>query len=214
MKSKRAKPIIASELMAQLEKDPEYVLWRKRQDMYREEWTRMTRLDGVDMIKEIHEAGISISSVWDLVNTRDSYPEAISILIKHFNIPHHIAVFEGILRSLMVKEAKGIAGRTILDKLKSWADFPPYPVPYFSESFDKSCLIDSEESYQAAFKQNIKTTRWSMAYVLTMLAEKDMAPEIKELMEDDRYLYERPMLEKIYKRLTRSKSSAKKKSSM
>jgi|GEM_PF-2544630 len=59
------------------------------------------------LIRDLHDLGIKISSVWDLVNTKLSYPEAIAALGKHLVLDCHIRIKEGIVRALAVKEAKG-----------------------------------------------------------------------------------------------------------
>jgi len=67
-----------------------------------------------DLINDLRTVGISISSVWDLVNTKAHYPEAISTLLNHLNLDYNIRIKEGIVRALEVKEAKGIACKELL----------------------------------------------------------------------------------------------------
>ncbi|MEM6362741.1 MAG: hypothetical protein AAF731_21810, partial [Bacteroidota bacterium] len=68
------------------------------------------------LINELKVLGINIESIWDLVNTKSSYKAAIPILIAHLSKPYHIKNKEGIIRSLAVKEAKGVACRAIIDE--------------------------------------------------------------------------------------------------
>lgn len=56
---------------------------------------------------ELADIGIDIVTIWDLVNTKRKYPEAIPILIKHLQIDYSDRVKEGIVRALTVPEAKG-----------------------------------------------------------------------------------------------------------
>lgn len=63
--------------------------------------------DEQDLVNELQNVGLSVSSVWDLVNTQNSYSRAIDILIKHLNIEHYEKNKEGIIRALTIKEAKG-----------------------------------------------------------------------------------------------------------
>ncbi len=67
-----------------------------------------------DLINDLRTAGISISSVWDLVNTNARYPEAISTLLNHLNRDYNIRIKEGIVRALAVKEAKCVACKELL----------------------------------------------------------------------------------------------------
>lgn len=61
------------------------------------------------LIEDLSSIGIKISSIWDLVNTKEKYPKAIPFLLKY--LPHlkYERSKEGIIRALTVKEAKGQA---------------------------------------------------------------------------------------------------------
>ena len=61
------------------------------------------------------EVGIEVDSVYDLVNTSMSYPEAIHPLIEHLKNIQDVNIKEGIIRALTVKEAKGIANNTLFE---------------------------------------------------------------------------------------------------
>ena len=85
-----------------------------------------TAIDEKKLVSEIRAAGYKIDSVWDLVNNRphpflpikftSEYKKAYPILVKHLKIKHHKKVTEGIIRALMEKDAKDIAGETILKR--------------------------------------------------------------------------------------------------
>lgn len=70
------------------------------------------------LMHDLAEAGYRIDSVWDLVNTSDSYPEAIPILLRHLPSAKHPVLRQGIGRALAVQEAEGVAGPVILDELR------------------------------------------------------------------------------------------------
>ncbi|MFP9099859.1 HEAT repeat domain-containing protein [Flavobacterium sp. RHBU_24] len=63
---------------------------------------------------ELSNIGIKITSIWDLVNTKVKYPTAIPILLKHLRLNYSDQVKEGIVRALIVKEAKGIATSALI----------------------------------------------------------------------------------------------------
>jgi hypothetical protein len=71
-----------------------------------------------DLIYELKNAGIIITSIWDLVNTKKPYPEAIDILIKHVPVHYHDKNREGIFRALTVKEAKRKANAALIAEYK------------------------------------------------------------------------------------------------
>lgn len=60
------------------------------------------------LIYELADIGIIVNSIWDLVNTKTKYPEAIPILMKYLPLVNYIRNKEGIVRALSVKEAKGL----------------------------------------------------------------------------------------------------------
>ena len=70
------------------------------------EWAKLQ----IDLVSELNMGGLSITTIWDLVKTKKAYPSGtIDILIKHIGIDYHKTIKEGIIRSLIVKEAKGKA---------------------------------------------------------------------------------------------------------
>lgn len=72
-----------------------------------------------ELIFELSKKGIHISTIWDLVNTKKPYPEAIDILIDHLNKNYHEKNIEGIVRALTVKEAKGKATSTLIKQFEN-----------------------------------------------------------------------------------------------
>ncbi|WP_291125323.1 HEAT repeat domain-containing protein [Dysgonomonas sp. UBA7698] len=62
------------------------------------------------------EVGFEVDSVYDLVNTTMSYPEAIQPLIEHLKNIQDVNIKEGIIRALTVKEAKGIANNPLFEE--------------------------------------------------------------------------------------------------
>ncbi|MEM9737960.1 MAG: hypothetical protein AAF770_02575, partial [Bacteroidota bacterium] len=78
--------------------------------------------DQQPVVRDLRAVGLDITDVWDLVNTSDSYPEAIPVLLKHINLPYIRAIKEGIVRSLIVKESRPIAFRPVLAAYHALAD--------------------------------------------------------------------------------------------
>ena len=68
--------------------------------------------------QELQSVGILINDIYDLVNTKEAYPEAIPVLIKLLSEVSHDGVKEGIIRALAVKEAKGVAGHVLINEFK------------------------------------------------------------------------------------------------
>lgn len=122
---------------------------------------------------------LSIQSIDDLINTRDPYPEAIPILIKHLRTVQHPVMIDCIARALTVKEARGTeAARLILDRLKQTQPILP-PVGDESEA------------------------RWALANALTVIADTSMLNELQSLIADVNYEDVKERLSTAVKRLER-----------
>lgn len=205
------KRITAGELMAELNSDPEWVRdMEERQAQHAakvaEQRAELEPETG-PMMEELHALGVKvvmnaarqldlepeerpgqtpvpIKSVWDLVNTPSSYPEAIPILAKYLQVARHPVLRNGLARSLTVKEARGAAGRVILHELKSEKD-----------------PAGSEE-------------RWALANALTMAADESMEDELRTLIHDPRFADVQSTLTKaledLRKRVARRQKKAKK----
>lgn len=70
------------------------------------------------LLKEkLLKVGLGINSINDFIHTKESYPEAIPILIEFLShTVDQIWWKEGIVRSLTTKEAKGIANKPLLEE--------------------------------------------------------------------------------------------------
>jgi hypothetical protein len=102
----KPKRMTAAELMAQLEQDPAWVEQRRlREEKRRLEEEAYARAEA-PVVQELRGAGAQISSIWDLVNTKASYPELLPILVNHLQRPYPDAVREGIARALALPEAR------------------------------------------------------------------------------------------------------------
>jgi hypothetical protein len=108
----------AAEAVALLQQDPEWVRdMEDREAKWKAEEARLRALED-PIIVDLASVGIEVDSVWDLVNTSASYPEAIPTLIKHLGRPYDPRIRSGLARSLTVREAKGLAGEVLLQQLR------------------------------------------------------------------------------------------------
>lgn len=110
------KRITAAELMAKLNADPDFVEKRARAEEDRQRREDEYRRSEAPLREELQAAGFQVQSVWDLVNTPGSYPNAVPILLAHLPLAYPAAVREGIARALAVPEAKA-AGWGVLVRL-------------------------------------------------------------------------------------------------
>ena len=95
----------AAEHGAELEADPAFVRrQREQEDRVRQHLEEMYRAEA-PVVEALSEAGVRVKTVWDLVNTRAQYPNALPILWQHLQEPYPDIVLRGIAGALAVPEA-------------------------------------------------------------------------------------------------------------
>lgn len=96
----------ATELMAELERDPTYLeQQRQRAEERRQQEEDQARAEA-PIIQELHEAGVLVGSVWDFVNAASVDMRSLRILLDHLQRPYPGVVREGIARAMAVPIAK------------------------------------------------------------------------------------------------------------
>jgi hypothetical protein len=161
MKFKPGKPESAAELMSRLQSDPDWVRENAEREARHKAAVEHRREEIAPeqspLLADLTAAGIKVDSVWDLVNAKWPYPEAIPVLVDHLQRVRHAVLREGIGRALTVPEAQGAAARVILSELKSPSGESPHSV------------------------------RWVLANALTVAGDDSVLDEIKALIADDGY---------------------------
>lgn len=100
----RRSAISATELMAQLQNDPEYQ--RKMRTAEEERQVKVRELARAEqpIVADLRHAGVQVDSVWDLVNTSEPYPTALPVLLGHMERGGYPdRVMESLGRALAVK---------------------------------------------------------------------------------------------------------------
>lgn len=179
----KKKHMTAKEFMDILEKDEE---WQKahaermrRHDESVAKLQEEIRAEHQSLLKDLATVGLNVSSVYDLVNTRQSYPQGVPILITHLKKVNHPVMRQGIGRSLTVAEARGVAGQALINEILSGKD------PVGSEP------------------------RWCLANALVVAADQNDKADIERMLADASYsdLHER--LTAALKRLNRERRRKK-----
>jgi hypothetical protein len=111
---KRRRPISASELMASLSRDPEYLARIRDRDAHIDRMAAEYADEDAMIAREAGRLGYRIETVWDFVNNVPHpflprpfvgpYVAAYPLLVRHLRIKHHDRVREGIIRALTVKD--------------------------------------------------------------------------------------------------------------
>jgi hypothetical protein len=131
------------------------------------------------------KANLDVYSVGDLVNTSDSYPEAIPVLMRHLLLMKDRNFLDGILRALTVKEARGIAFDSIYQMYIQDEDTNLYgakagmanALQFLAEKKDIPRIID------LALNQKNGSTRGYFIYKIASSANKNSVLYIKDVLE-------------------------------
>lgn len=159
----------ADEWAALLESCPEWVAMRAKQDAHQKAAEERAIEEQALLLAALRKVGYRIRWIWDFVNTADSYPEAIPVLLDHLRRPYSDGTREGIARALSVREARGSAGPVIIQVLRETEDADPQLrwalanaltiVATHSDRDNIQALIKNEECEEVRnrLKRSIKT---------------------------------------------------------
>lgn len=114
----RRKSITAGDLLDKLEKDPQYQARQKEQERQREQNVQEYHKVAAPVLRELVEAGFSISYIGELRHKRMNYKDAIPILMRWLPPIGDKHVKEDIVRTLTVKWAKPQAASLLIKEYK------------------------------------------------------------------------------------------------
>jgi HEAT repeat protein len=80
------------------------------------------RNEDAQVAEALRRLGYDVDSVYDLVNMKSRYKDAIPVLVHYLGLVTDHGVKEGIVRALSVKEARGIAAEPLLSAFKDAGD--------------------------------------------------------------------------------------------
>jgi hypothetical protein len=121
----KRKWITASEHMALLQKNPEWVARNAETEARLKERREQSRKEQSQLLAELAAIGIRVESAWDFVNTADKYPAAIPVLLRHVALPYSKRVKEGIVRALTVNYAGPEVLRELIRQFCEQTDHSP-----------------------------------------------------------------------------------------
>jgi len=106
MTNRKRGPVSATEFMAQLAKDEGYQRRKEAFDAGLQMRAGALRAAEQPIVTDLREAGVEVTSVWDLVNTSEPYPAALPVLLKHLQLGGYPdRVMESLGSALAVKPA-------------------------------------------------------------------------------------------------------------
>jgi hypothetical protein len=79
-------------------------------------------LDERELLLELHDAGVRVTSVWDFIASGGAPPAAVPILVAHLARDHHDRIWQGIVRSLTVQHARASALTVLCEVYRAESD--------------------------------------------------------------------------------------------
>lgn len=131
--------------------------------------TNFRDLEDRRVVAALRKAGVEVESIYDLVNSREPYPEAVPVLLQLLPDVRESVIKEGVVRALTVKEARGIAARPLIVEFKS--------IPPQREEIDGEQLL-----------------KWTLGNALSVVADDGVFGEIVDLLREKRHGQSRQML--------------------
>ena len=115
----KKKSMKASDFLKELESDVDYQTAAKKREEKRLADETILRKESKPLTDELKEAGVFADTVWDLVNSPNSYDAAIPVLKEHLNKGYSSEITEGIVRALTISSARGVVNKELLSMFKS-----------------------------------------------------------------------------------------------
>ena len=89
-----------------LNADPEFQRRRWEREALRQRKIELYARAEAPLVAALRDAGVTVASVWDLVNTAEPYTHVLPILLEHLQRPYPDRIKEGIGRAMAVRESK------------------------------------------------------------------------------------------------------------
>lgn len=118
--------ITASELMAELNADPEYLARKRANEEAHQKLLAQRKEEAAPVVAALQAAGVDVQSIWDLSDGGKSDPRAIPVLfeqLKKQGYPDHVR--EGIVRALATPYARERWGELVDIFEHNTANLPP-----------------------------------------------------------------------------------------
>jgi len=138
------------------------------------------------LLDELANVGIRIKSVWDLVNSSGSYPEAIPILVRYLREPYFNRTKEGIVRALAVKEAKGLANKVVMEeylKLPKESHEEPWIFHYRWAFGNTMRIIVTKNDLEELIEIVLDETNGDSRNMFVRALAKLKSPKVRETLE-------------------------------
>lgn len=155
----------AAELMAELLKDKDFQLKKQEKEEKLAQLEKELEKDEKSIVEDLKKVGVTVGSVWDLVNTDKSYTNAIPVLLNHLEFQHHPRTLAGIARALAIPETNNVEA--------SWTKLLEL---YLEETPDEEIV-----------KPELRGFKEGLAVALSFLVNENRLDEYMNILKDIRH---------------------------
>jgi hypothetical protein len=185
MNDRKQGSMTAADLQAKLAKDPEYQAMLQEKLANVAAFGAILDADEELLLQELSAVGVPVNSVWDLVNSPGPYPEAIPVLLKHLDVDHHPRTREGIVRSLICPDSRGIATSTLMKHFEAEADSESQLKWLLGSALSESATPDNvSQLVELVRDKRHGKGRTFLPFGLLQLPEEEARTILTELLQD------------------------------
>lgn len=99
-------PVTAAELARQLQTEPAFLRQEAEREAARSSREKELRHASEPLLNDLDSISVHVTSIWDLVNTKDAFAEAQPVLFNHLLRDYPPVILEGIARSMSTTAAR------------------------------------------------------------------------------------------------------------
>lgn len=152
--------------------------------------TTHTSNDDLRVVVELAEVGITVGSVFDLVNAKVAYPAAIPILLNNLSKVSDPVTKEGLVRALSVKEAAGIASQRLIQEFLAIPPEAPKQEQLIKWAIGNALSVvatdaDRESLVTIATDKRHGKAREMIVVALGRMKDSEVGEVLVELLDDD-----------------------------
>lgn len=145
-------------------------------------------MNDINVLKgELLRVGISISDIYELVNSTESYPSAIPVLANLLrNGIEPIALREGVIRALAVKEAAGKLGKLLFDEFdKTSNDYMTLKWAIGNTIYETATIEEEDEILKIVADKTNGISRQMFILLLGKIKSQKSENTLIDLLQDE-----------------------------
>jgi HEAT repeats len=181
------KNVSAADLMARLERDPQYQGRQRAEEQARQARIAINSAAAAPVVQELVTAGFSITTIADLHNKRLDYEAAVPILLAWLPKVQNVDVKQDIVRCLSTPHAKPMAARLLINEFRLSKDERPtglrWTIGNALEVVADDTVVD--DMIELATDRQYGKAREMLVMGLGNMSEQLVVPVLLALLNDD-----------------------------